>query len=60
MINVTNIPEIKAGDIVTLIGNIPEITAEEVAEKAGTITNELLCCLGPRLHRVYISKREEI
>lgn len=60
MINVTNIPEIKVGDIVTLIGNIPEITAEEVAEKAGTITNELLCCLGPRLHRVYISKREEI
>ena len=60
MINVTNIPEIKAGDIVTLIGNTPEITAEEVASLAGTITNELLCRLGSRLHKIYHNKREEI
>lgn len=59
MINVTNIPEIKAGDIVTLIGNTPEITIEDVAERAGTITNEILSRLGSRLHKVYIEKREE-
>lgn len=60
VINVTNISEIKVGDIVTLIGNTPFITAEEVAEKAGSITNELLCRLGTRLHKVYINKREEL
>lgn len=59
MINVTNIKEIKPGDIVTLIGTTPEITAEEVAQKAGSITNELLCRLGSRLHKVYIKNREE-
>ena len=60
MINVTNISEIKVGDIVTLIGSIPEITAEEVAEKIETNTNELLSRLGSRLHKVYVTIREEL
>lgn len=41
--------ELKAGDIVTLIGTEEEIRAEKVSEKAGTITNELLSSLGRRL-----------
>ena len=41
--------ELKAGDIVTLIGKEQEIHAEKVSEKAETITNELLSSLGRRL-----------
>lgn len=51
MIDVTDIPEANVDTIVTLIGKEGDsiITAEEVAEKAGTITNDLLSCLGRRL-----------
>ncbi len=54
--DVTGISEVKRGDTVTLIGRDgeEEITAEQVAEKAGTITNELLSRLGGRLKRSYL------
>ncbi|MDE6675387.1 MAG: serine racemase VanT catalytic subunit [Acetatifactor sp.] len=52
--DVTAIPGVKPGDIVTLIGSNGEksISAADMADACGTITNELLCCLGPRLERV--------
>lgn len=55
MIDVTGIPEVVRGDIVTLIGKdgSEEITSEQAAEAAGTITNELLSRLGSRLEKVY-------
>ena len=48
LIDVTDIPEVRPGDCVTLLGTQGAYTlrAEELAEMAGTITNELLC----RLH----------
>jgi serine/alanine racemase len=57
MVDVTGIPDVKRGDVVTLIGTVglEDITAEEVSEAAGTITNELLSRLGGRLKRVYIA-----
>lgn len=44
MIDVTGIADVQRGDVAILIGKdgTEEITAEEVAEEAGTITNELL------------------
>lgn len=56
MVDVTEIPQAAPGQIVTLIGKDGqrEILAEEVAEWAGTITNELLSRLGPRIPRVEI------
>ena len=44
----THIPEARPGDIVTFLGTDGPccLRAEEMADKAGTITNELLC----RLH----------
>lgn len=53
--DVTDIPDIKRGDIVTLIGKdgAEEITAEQVAENAGTITNEILSRLSDRIVRIY-------
>lgn len=55
LIDVTNIPNVKSGDIATLIGKdeANEITAAEVAHNSGSITNELLSRLGPRLERIY-------
>ena len=41
-------------DIITIIGKDKNITAEQVADKAGTITNELLCRLGGRLEKVVV------
>lgn len=52
--DVTDIPEVKPGDIATLIGDDGQesISAADLADACGTITNELLSCLGPRLERV--------
>jgi serine/alanine racemase len=55
MADVTGIPDVKEGDVVTLIGRdgSEEISAEQAAGAAGTITNELLSRVGGRLKRVY-------
>ena len=52
MINVTGIPDVKAGDIVTLIG--PNLSAEEVATKASTINYEIVTRINPALSRCFI------
>jgi len=58
VVNVSAIEGVQAGDIATLIGRdgSEQITAEEVAEKCGTITNELCSRLGSRLDYVYKSE----
>ena len=50
-LDVTEVPGVRPGDVVTLIGRDggQEITAWEIAERCGTITNELLSSLSPRL-----------
>ncbi len=50
VIDVTQIPEARPGDIVTIIGTngTHTLRAENLAEAAGTITNELLCRLSIR------------
>ena len=55
MIDVTNIENIQVGDEVILMGE-GDVSFETIAEKAGTITNELLSRLGARLNRVVILK----
>ncbi len=52
MIDVSNIEEIKQGDVVTIIGKEKLISCEYVSNQATTITNELLSRLGSRLPRV--------
>lgn len=51
LVDVTAVPQVVPGDVVTLIGRDGdgEIRAEEVAAWCGTITNELLSRLGHRL-----------
>jgi alanine racemase len=50
-LDVTDIPEVKAGEVVTLIGD--GISAEQVAEWSGTISYEVLTALGGRVKRTY-------
>ena len=56
IIDITDIPDVKEGDIVTLIGKDKdnEITASEIAERLGTINYEITCLIGKRVPRVYI------
>ena len=58
LVDITELENIKIGDIATLIGDDTRISAETVSDKADSITNELLCRLGSRLKRI-IAKNEE-
>ena len=54
MVDVTELPEVKTGDIVTVFGDDP--TADELGSLAGTIAYELLCAVSPRVPRVYLNE----
>ncbi len=56
MVNVTDIPGVKPGDEVTLIGRDgeEEITMEELAELSGRFNYEFACDIGKRVPRVYV------
>ena len=57
MVDVTEIPGVTEGDLVTLIGTdgAEQITAELLGELSGRFNYELVCCLGKRIPRVYVS-----
>ena len=54
IVDITDIPEVNQGDIAVVVGRAGEneITAYDIAEQAGTITNEVLSRLGRRLVRI--------
>ena len=56
LIDVTDIPNVNQGDIAVIIGKSGEheLTAYDVAERTGTITDEVLSRLGKRLDRVVV------
>jgi alanine racemase len=53
-VDVTGVPGVRPGDVVTLIGE--GITADEVAEWSGTISHEVLTSLGNRVARKYLGE----
>jgi len=55
MVDVTDIPRVSVGDEVILIGQQggEKITPEEIAEKIGSISYEVLCSIGKRVPRIY-------
>ncbi len=55
MVDVTDVPGTAAGDIAVIFGRDGEefIPVEELAEKCGTISYELLCAVSPRVPRIY-------
>lgn len=55
MVDITDMPEVRVGDIVTLFGQdgAREIPVEECATKANTIVYEITSGIGPRVARVF-------
>lgn len=62
MVDVTNIPEAKEDDLVTLIGQDKDecITAEMIGDLSGRFNYEFVCDLGKRIPRVYLLGGKEI
>ena len=60
MVDVTDIPEVKEGTKVTLIGRDGEacITAEEIGDLSGRFHYELICDISKRVPRVYLKNNE--
>ena len=56
MVDVSDIPDIRTEDRVTLIGKDggEQITAEEIAALDGTINYEVTCRISPRVQRIYL------
>ena len=61
LVDATEIPETAPGDEAVLIGNsgAEKITACDVAEAAGTISNEILSRLGARLERIAVAPESD-
>lgn len=55
MLDVTGIPEVKTGDIVTIVGKQGdcEVTFDELAALSGSINYEKICVIGKRVPRIY-------
>ena len=55
-VDVTDIPNVSVGDLVTIIGrdNECEIKAEDLARIVDTISYEITCGIGPRVPRIYL------
>lgn len=62
MVDVTDIPETKENDVVTLIGTdgTETITMEDLGELSGRFNYELTCNLGKRVPRVYTKNGEVV
>lgn len=56
IVDVTDIPQIQVGDTAVIIGSSgeEEITAGQIAEQCGTISHEIVCCLGTRVERILV------
>jgi alanine racemase len=54
-IDVTDVPDVSVGDVVTILGRDGELTRNpfDVAAEAGTVTSDLLCSLGSRVPKFY-------
>lgn len=56
MVDVTDVPDVKVGDEVIVMGTdgINTVSADYIAEQTGTINYEITCALGQRLPKVYV------
>ncbi len=52
MVDVTDLPAVKVGDVAQLFG--PDLPVEEKSDALGTISYELLTSVAPRVPRVYL------
>lgn len=58
MVDVTDIPDIKEGDLVTLLGTDGKetISLEELGDMSGRFNYEFACLISPRVPRIYYRK----
>lgn len=56
MIDLTDVPDVKVGDEVIIMGTDGKntILADDIAEATGTINYEIVCAFGQRLPKVYV------
>ncbi|MDR0916415.1 MAG: alanine racemase [Oscillospiraceae bacterium] len=54
MVDITDVPNVRVGDVVTVFGQSPALTAADVAALCGTISYEMLCAPSARVPRIYI------
>lgn len=62
LVDVSDIPDVKIGDAVTVYSNEVEggCSVTEAAKRVGTINYELLCAIGTRVPRIYIKNGKPI
>jgi alanine racemase len=56
MIDVTEVPDVKVGDEVIVMGTdgVNSVTADDIADATGTINYEISCAFGQRLPKVFV------
>lgn len=59
MLDVTGVPEVRAGDQVILVGREgeAEITWDQLAEQSGSVSYERICGIRSRVPRVYLDEK---
>lgn len=57
MVDATDVPDAAVGDVVTIYGKDGNVAIEvsDVARELGTVSSDLLCALGRRVRRFYVS-----
>nr|WP_319487353.1 alanine racemase [uncultured Caproiciproducens sp.] len=62
MLNVTSVPDVQEGDVVTVFGRDGDacITLEELAAYNNTINYELVCMISKRVPRIYYKNGKEV
>ncbi|MDL2232853.1 alanine racemase [Ruminococcaceae bacterium OttesenSCG-928-L11] len=62
MLDVTHIDGVKAGDLVTIVGEdgSARLTFDEMAELSGTINYEKVCLIGKRVPRLYRQNGKDV
>ena len=56
MVDVTDVPDVKVGDEVIVMGTdgVNTVSADDIANATGTINYEICCAFGQRLPKVYV------
>lgn len=62
MVDVTDMPQVSVGDVVTLIGQDGEetLSVEEISEMAGSFNYEFVCDVSRRVPRVYMKNGKPV
>jgi len=53
IVDVTDIPDVKQGDVAIVFGGGAADSVDDIADKCGTINYEIICDIGRRVQRVY-------